>query len=62
MLKGDDGNITENAGWPRDTMCTQVAYELRVPWSSGMILNPQQRPDGTPETRHFLTQTVPDGL
>jgi len=34
MLKGGDGDITENARWPRVTMCTQVAYELRVPRSS----------------------------
>jgi len=40
MLKGGDGNITENARWPRVTMCTQVAYELRVSRSSGYDLDP----------------------
>lgn len=40
MLKGVDGNITENAGRPRVTMYTQVAYELRVPRSLDMILDP----------------------
>lgn len=42
-------------------MCTQVAYELHVPRTSGMILDPAA-PRWNAETRHFLTQTIPDVL
>lgn len=40
ILRGGDGNITENARRPCVTMCIQVTYELHVQRSSGMILDP----------------------
>jgi len=53
---------TGDAGWPRVTMCIQVAYELHVPRTLDMILDPATAPRWSTRNATLPIQTVPDVL